>query len=164
MRISTKGRHAVMAMVDIARNGREKPVALAEIAQRQGISLSYLEQLMALMKSEGLVKSVRGPGGGYLLNSPSESIVINDIVIAVDDHTPRVRVDDPAKATGRELTDLLWQAIGDEISSYLKTITLADVEGCTLCTTSANRLDMEGGRIGRDEPVQASGGAYYHHA
>jgi Rrf2 family iron-sulfur cluster assembly transcriptional regulator len=145
MRISTKGRHAVMAVVDLARHSHNKPAkptSLAEIAQRQEISLSYLEQLVALLKSAGIVKSVRGPGGGYLLTAPNDQITVADVIMAVDDHQPRVHIDDPAEATGRQLTDLLWQSIGDVISNYLKSISLADVEDCRLCRTAAN--DMGG--------------------
>ncbi len=175
MRISTKGRHAVMAMVDLARHGRDKPmtpVSLAEIAQRQEISLSYLEQLIAMLKAEGLVKSVRGPGGGYMLAMPSDKITIAEIVTAVDDHQPRMHIEDPEEANGRQLTDLLWQSIGDEINAYLRTITLADVDNCTLCRTAANDLktfgkEEEKGHLmgtiaGRDKPEKLE--AHRHHA
>lgn len=141
MRISTKGRHAVMAMVDLARNVRDRPttpVSLAEIAQRQDISLSYLEQLVAMLKGAALVKSVRGPGGGYLLAEPSDKITIARIIEAVDNRQPRVRIEDPSKANGRQLTDLLWQSIGDKVADYLSKITLADVDKCVLCKTAAN--------------------------
>ena len=85
MRLSTKGRYAVMAMADLARHGRERAVSLAEIAARQEISLSYLEQLFARLRRAGLVKSVRGPGGGYRLSSASSEIMVSDIVLAVDE-------------------------------------------------------------------------------
>lgn len=149
MRISTKGRHAVMAMVDLARNCRDHPttpVSLADIAQRQDISLSYLEQLIALLKGAGLVRSVRGPGGGYLLTLPAAKTTVADIIAAVDDHQPRIHIDDPLGASVRQLTDLLWQSIEDEIGHYLKRISLADVSSCTLCSTSANSpkdMDMD---------------------
>ena len=143
MRISTKGRHAVMAMTDIARNGVEKPVPLAEVARRQDISLSYLEQLIARLKSKGLVQSLRGPGGGYRLGAPADRISVFEIVDAVDDRLPRVHIADPLTATGRQLTDLLWQAIGDEIRSYLKTVTLEDVNNCTLCDSEVNGKETE---------------------
>ncbi|MDD5586072.1 MAG: Rrf2 family transcriptional regulator [Alphaproteobacteria bacterium] len=140
MRISTKGRHAVMAMVDLARNGQNGPVSLAEVAQRQEISLSYLEQLVARLKSAGLVKSIRGPGGGYRLAEPSENISAYQIVRAVDDTSSRVYVEDPSNVRDRQLTDLLWQSISDEVNAYLKTITLEDVATCTLCQSDANKL------------------------
>ncbi len=173
MRISTKGRHAVMAMVDLARRGRGKPITpvpLAEIAQRQDISLSYLEQLIAMLKAEGLVKSVRGPGGGYMLARPGNEITVAQIVAAVDDHQPRISIDNPDEASGRQLTDLLWQAIGDEINGYLSTISLADVDTCALCITPANDKEGFGGRdvskggdtlptSGKDDPRKVEAGS-----
>src|SRR3954467_6235991 len=80
MRLSTKGRYAVMAMVDLASSGKGAPTALADIAERQEISLSYLEQLFARLRKGGLVKSVRGPGGGYLLAHPADQMRISDII------------------------------------------------------------------------------------
>jgi Rrf2 family iron-sulfur cluster assembly transcriptional regulator len=85
MRLSTKGRYAVMAMVDLARHGADGPVALADIALRQEISLPYLEQLFAKLRRSGLIRSVRGPGGGYLLARPCSSMRISDIIVAVDE-------------------------------------------------------------------------------
>ena len=84
MKLSTKGRYAVMAMVDLACHCRGAPVSLADIAQRQEISLSYLEQLFARLRRGGLVRSVRGPGGGYLPARPIEETRISDIILAVD--------------------------------------------------------------------------------
>ncbi|HEY8948527.1 MAG TPA: Rrf2 family transcriptional regulator, partial [Rhizomicrobium sp.] len=85
MRLSTKGRYAVMAMADLAAHeAGERPVSLAEIAKRQEISLSYLEQLFAKLRRGALVKSVRGPGGGYRLSRPSAEVRIADIIMAVD--------------------------------------------------------------------------------
>lgn len=84
MRLSTKGRYAVMALVDIAKHAQGTPITLAEIAERQLISLSYLEQLFAKLRSAGLVKSVRGPGGGYLLARGADGTRISDIILAVD--------------------------------------------------------------------------------
>ncbi len=89
MRLSTKGRYAVMAMADLAQHeAASRPVSLADIAQRQEISLSYLEQLFAKLRRGGLVKSVRGPGGGYRLSRPSAETRISDIIVAV---TSRLR-------------------------------------------------------------------------
>ena len=85
MRLSTKGRYAVMAMVDLAQHSGGDPVSLAEIAERQEISLSYLEQLFAMLRKNGLVKSVRGPGGGYLLAQDRGETRIADIILAVDE-------------------------------------------------------------------------------
>lgn len=102
------------------------------MAERQEVSLSYLEQLIARLKSKGLVKSMRGPGGGYLLGTGGDQITIYEVVRAVDEPEPRVRVDDPLTASGRQLSDQLWQAIGDEIDRFLKSVSLADVCNCCL--------------------------------
>ncbi|HEY5598562.1 MAG TPA: Rrf2 family transcriptional regulator, partial [Kiloniellales bacterium] len=85
MKLSTKGRYAVMALVDLAGQGGNGPISLADIAERQEISLSYLEQLFAKLRRGGLVKSVRGPGGGYLLAHTPEETRIADIILAVDE-------------------------------------------------------------------------------
>lgn len=134
MRLSTKGRYAVMAMADLARREHEaaRAVALADIAARQEISLSYLEQLFARLRRRGLVKSARGPGGGYRLARPAEVTTIAEIVHAVDE---------PLRATrctagkgcmikgGRCLTHDLWADLGDRIEDYLASVSLADVVG-----------------------------------
>ena len=85
MKLSTKGRYAVMAMVDLANTSRGRPVSLSDISERQEISLSYLEQLFGKLRRGGLVKSVRGPGGGYLLNRPASETRISDVILAVDE-------------------------------------------------------------------------------
>ena len=131
MRLTTKGRYAVMAMADLAKNGDERAVSLAEIALRQDISLSYLEQLFARLRRRGLVKSVRGPGGGYRLSKGSGDIAIADIVKAVDEPLEAVR----CKAGGagcmpggeRCLTHDLWEALGDHIHDFLAGVSLEDV-------------------------------------
>jgi Rrf2 family transcriptional regulator, iron-sulfur cluster assembly transcription factor len=128
MRISTKGRHAVMAMVDIACNAGDKPVPLAEVAQRQMISLSYLEQLVAKLKKNGLVKSMRGPGGGYILGLDQKVMTIYQIVVAVDTVTQREKaLSENANQVARKLTDHLWSKVSEEVYKYLKSVTLADV-------------------------------------
>ena len=126
MRISTKGRHAVMAMVDLACHGGEKPVPLADVAQRQKISLSYLEQLVAKLKKNGLVKSMRGPGGGYLLAMSPETMTVHQIVMAVDT-TPAKEKDSGDAQTARKLTDHLWHSMNVEVQKFLKSVTLAAV-------------------------------------
>ena len=130
MRISTKGRHAVMAMVDIACHAGDKPVPLAEVAQRQMISLSYLEQLVAKLKKNGLVKSMRGPGGGYILGLDQKAMTVYQIVIAVDTTPQRDKVVSEGLSNNqiaRKLTDQLWSKMTDEVHKYLKSVTLADV-------------------------------------
>lgn len=132
MKLSTKGRYAVMAMVDLASNSSGSPVALADIADRQEISLSYLEQLFGKLRKGGLVKSVRGPGGGYLLARPSPQTRISDIILAVDEpiQTTRCTPGSPAGChnhKGRCLTHDLWEELGNQIYLYLSSVSLGDV-------------------------------------
>ena len=130
MKLSTKGRYAVMAMADLGKTEPGKPVALADIADRQEISLSYLEQLFGKLRRAGLVKSVRGPGGGYLLSRGAGEIRISDVITAVDEPISATRC---TKAEGchsdkaRCLTHDLWQALSYQIHLYLSSVTLADV-------------------------------------
>ena len=132
MRLSTKGRYAVMAMVDLAKYGDGKPVALAEIAARQEISLSYLEQLFAKLRCAELVSSVRGPGGGYVLARTAEETRLSDIIAAVDESIQATRCS-PGSAVGctgnktRCLTHDLWEELGNLIHLFFNSITLADV-------------------------------------
>jgi len=134
VKLSTKGRYAVMAMVDLAQFGTTGPVALAEVADRQEISLSYLEQLFAKLRRAGLVKSVRGPGGGYKLSYPAPEIRIADVITAVDEPI-RTTGCAPGAATGcirrtsRCMTHDLWEELGHQIHSYLNSVSLEDV--CT---------------------------------
>jgi Rrf2 family iron-sulfur cluster assembly transcriptional regulator len=132
VKLSTKGRYAVMAMVDLASNGNGRPVALADIAERQEISLSYLEQLFGKLRKGGVVKSVRGPGGGYLLSRPANQTRISDIVLAVDEplQTTRCMPGSPAGChnnKGRCLTHDLWEELGNQIYLYLSSVSLEDV-------------------------------------
>ncbi len=132
MKLSTKGRYAVMAMVDLAHFSCGKPVTLADIAARQGISLSYLEQLFGKLRRNNLVKSMRGPGGGYLLSHAAEDTRICDIVLAVDEPITAVRCK-PGTSAGclqdksRCLTHDLWEELGNQIYLYLSSVSLADV-------------------------------------
>ena len=132
MRLSTKGRYAVMAMVDIAKHGGGNPITLAEIADRQAISLSYLEQLFAKLRLGGLVKSVRGPGGGYLLAHGADGTRISDIILAVDEpiRATRCTPGAPLGCSGNQsrcLTHDLWEELGNQIHLYLSSVSLADV-------------------------------------
>lgn len=132
MKLSTKGRYAVMAMADLATHCVGKPISLAEIARRQVISLSYLEQLFGKLRRGGLVKSVRGPGGGYLLNRQVSNIPICDIVFAVDEpiKTTRCTPGSPTGCLGIEgrcQTHDLWEELGNQIHLYLRSVSLEDV-------------------------------------
>ena len=138
MRLSTKGRYAVMAMADLAKNGlgsdgSDRAVSLAEIATRQEISLSYLEQLFARLRKGGLVLSVRGPGGGYRLAKTARDTVVAEIVLAVDEPIRATRCATQASPKGcmlageRCITHNLWEDLGDEIHRYLSRVSLEDV-------------------------------------
>ncbi len=132
MKLSTKGRYAVMAMADLSLASDGRPVSLAAIARRQEISLSYLEQLFGKLRRNGLVKSVRGPGGGYLLARPPKDIRVADIILAVDEpiETTRCKPGSPqgCKANkSRCLTHDLWEELGHHIYRFLSVISLEDV-------------------------------------
>ena len=133
MRLSTKGRYAVMAMADLAgHEASARPVSLADIAERQEISLSYLEQLFAKLRRGGLVTSVRGPGGGYRLSRPASEVRVADIIIAVDEPmtATRCKAGSPRGCTGtssRCVTHDLWEELGRQIQVFLSSVSLADV-------------------------------------
>jgi Rrf2 family iron-sulfur cluster assembly transcriptional regulator len=132
MRLSTKGRYAVMAMVDLARRQGERAVSLADIAERQEISLSYLEQLFARLRRSGLVVSARGPGGGYRLARDAAAVNIAEIVLAVDEPLHATRCERHRGAgcmmKGEKcLTHDLWDEMGHKIREYLESVSLADV-------------------------------------
>ncbi len=129
MRLSTKSRYAVTSLLDMVMHSDEGPVSLADISQRQGISLSYLEQLFAKMRKNKLVISTRGPGGGYRLSQPPEQVNISDIIFAVDDKLEVSNKDALPGATNYEpcLTEQLWDELSQQISNYLTSISLADM-------------------------------------
>lgn len=128
MKLSTKGRYAVTAMMDLALHEQDEPVTLADISACQGISLSYLEQLFAKLRRAGLVEGVRGPGGGYRLARPSSQISVAQVITAVDENV------DVKNCKGREdcqdgercLTHELWDELSRKLYEFLDGITLAD--------------------------------------
>lgn len=132
MKLSTKGRYAVMALVDLASQSDGRPVALADIAERQEISLSYLEQLFAKLRRGGLVRSVRGPGGGYLLARTADDTRVSDAILAVDEPIRATRCKSGSSAgcrvnKSRCLTHDLWEELGNQIHEFLNSVSLADV-------------------------------------
>ena len=132
MKLSTKGRYAVMALVDLASQSDGRPVALADIAERQEISLSYLEQLFAKLRRGGLVRSVRGPGGGYLLARAAGDTRVSDAILAVDEPIRATRCKSGSSAgcranKSRCLTHDLWEELGNQIHQFLSSVSLADV-------------------------------------
>ena len=122
MRISTKGRFAVNAMIDLALREAAGPVALASIGERQGISLSYLEQLFGGLRVAGLVQSSRGPGGGYRLGRPADAISVADIVLAVDEREPV-----PDNRPGAPATAALWLQLAQVMRDHMAGISLASL-------------------------------------
>ncbi|MDO9107012.1 MAG: Rrf2 family transcriptional regulator [Methylovulum sp.] len=129
MRLTTKGRYAVTAMLDLAFHSQIKPVTLTEIATRQTISLSYLEQLFARLRRAGIVKGVRGPGGGYTLCGLASDINIADIIAAVDEQVDATKCGGEANCQKHQacLTHDLWMGLSDQIRDYLKGITLGEL-------------------------------------
>ncbi len=132
MKLSTKGRYAVMAMTDLATQSQGKPVALADVAERQEISLSYLEQLFGKLRKGDLVTSVRGPGGGYMLSRKPSETRVSDIILAVDEPISTTRCA-PGSPRGcksnksRCLTHDLWEELGNQIYLFLSSVSLADI-------------------------------------
>ena len=127
MRLTTKGRFAVTAMIDVALRQSNGPVALAAISQRQGISLSYLEQLFGKLRRNSLVVSVRGPGGGYTLGRPASEITIADIVTSVDEPLDATHCGGRENCTNdgvRCMTHDLWMALNDKMLEFLSSVTL----------------------------------------
>ena len=129
MRLTTKGRFAVTAMIDVAMHGLGSPVTLSAVSERQKISLSYLEQLFGKLRRHGLVESVRGPGGGYNLGRSPELVAVADIIVAVDEPI------DATQCGGREnchddrrcMTHELWAGLNAHIFTYLRSVTLAEL-------------------------------------
>jgi Rrf2 family iron-sulfur cluster assembly transcriptional regulator len=129
VRLTTKGRYAVTAMLDLAFHSQIKPVTLTDIAARQTISLSYLEQLFARLRRAGMVKGVRGPGGGYKLCRKTSDINIADIIAAVNEPLDSTKCGGEANCQKDQacLTHDLWMGLSEQIRNYLKSISLADL-------------------------------------
>lgn len=128
MILSTKGRYAVTAMMDLAINGSNGPVSLVKISSDQGISVSYLEQLFAKLRRSKLVEGVRGPGGGYRLSKPSNNITIAEIILAVDETSKDTQWLGAESCQGAEarMTHRLWEELSHRLYEFLNGITLAD--------------------------------------
>lgn len=129
MKVGSKGRYAVVAIVDVAVHGKTGAVSLADVAQRQDISLSYLEQLFAMLRRNGLVISSRGPGGGYRLAKPAEQTTIREVFEAVDESASRAGQDGEGSTSGagRAIAEPLWKALSDQIGAFLGGVSVADV-------------------------------------
>lgn len=157
MRLTTKGRFAVTAMIDLALHNGEGPVTLAEISERQKISLSYLEQLFGKLRRNALVSSVRGPGGGYHLAKPVLDVSVADIILAVDESI------DATQCGGKEnchdehkcITHDLWMSLNERIFDYLRGITLAQlVAQQHVRATDGKVMELKDQRVVRREPAE----------
>ena len=127
MRLTTKGRFAVTAMVDLAVRGGKSPVTLSSISDRQNISLSYLEQLFGKLRRNNIVESVRGPGGGYYLGRPADKISIAEIVLAVDEPLDATKCGGMGNCNGEAKTCIthdLWMGLNEKILDYLESVNL----------------------------------------
>lgn len=129
MKLTTKGRYAVTAMLDLALHAQENPVPLADISQRQGISLSYLEQLFAKLRKKGLVDSARGPGGGYRLSRAAGEIPVAEVITAIHEHVDARRCGGLANCQNDQtcLTHELWEDLSSQIYDFLTNISLGDL-------------------------------------
>ena len=132
MKLTTKGRYAVMAMADLALFSKEKPVSLNEISLRQNISLSYLEQLFVQLKNKKLVKGMRGSSGGYLLEKPSNEINISNIIEAVNEEIKTLNCKKESKRgcnnkSSKCITHNLWDKLDQHINSFFKNVKLPDL-------------------------------------
>ena len=132
MKLTTKGRYAVMAMADLASNQELKPVSLNEISLRQNISLSYLEQLFSKLKNEKLVKSIRGPAGGYVLERNPKDIKISNIIFAVDEQIKTLNCKKESKKgchgkTVKCITHNLWDDLEQHINHFFENVSLSDL-------------------------------------
>jgi Rrf2 family iron-sulfur cluster assembly transcriptional regulator len=144
MKLTSKGRYAVTAMLDVALHSRNGPVSLADISERQEISLSYLEQLFARLRKEQLVSSVRGPGGGYKLGRAASDIAIGEVIRAVDESVDATRCQGQADCQGGErcLTHTLWQDLSDRISQFLNGISIGELMKTSEVREVAGRQDL----------------------
>jgi len=148
MRLTSKGRYAVMAMADLAlHGGGERAVPLQEVARRQEISLSYLEQLFARMRRAGLVSGVRGPGGGYRLARPAQEMTVADIIAAVNEPIKTTRCEGDGKSCigkqGRCIAHGLWAEMGVRIQGFLESVSLDDVLSQRFDGASGERIAAE---------------------
>ncbi|MEM8633286.1 MAG: Rrf2 family transcriptional regulator [Pseudomonadota bacterium] len=142
MKLSTKGRYAMVALVDLAMQPPDKLVALAEVSERQNISLAYLEQLFVKLRKAGLVVSMRGPGGGYKLALPATDIRVSDILGAVDEtvsamHTGAAASGGLSGSKAQSLTNRLWEGFSAHVYVFLHQTRLSDVVGNTLAPCPA---------------------------
>jgi len=155
MRLTTKGRYAVTAMLDLALNFDKGSITLSDISQRQGISLSYLEQLFSKLRRNGLVDSARGPGGGYRLSRSAKEICVADVITAVDEKVDARKCEGKGNCNGESpcITHDLWCDLSDQIYDFLQSIDLeqlvnkenAKVSSCSSRNTDSAQLSAVAG-------------------
>ncbi|MDF7680202.1 Fe-S cluster assembly transcriptional regulator IscR [Enterobacteriaceae bacterium ESL0689] len=153
MRLTSKGRYAVTAMLDVALNSESGPVPLADISERQGISLSYLEQLFSRLRKNSLVSSVRGPGGGYLLGKTADNISVGEVIRAVDESVDATRCQGKSGCQGGDkcLTHALWRDLSERLTSFLNNITLGEL------VNNQEILDVSGRQQSYESPAHDHG-------
>ena len=140
MRLSTKSRYAVTAMLDLTLNGTRGPVTLADISENQSISLSYLEQLFAALRAKGLVRGVRGPGGGYYLGRDASEITVADVICAVDEWVEYTRAKAQQQPAETQCsTRTLWEDLSQQIYDFVDNITLSELVGRGLQRQQASK-------------------------
>ncbi|MGV2873565.1 Fe-S cluster assembly transcriptional regulator IscR [Colwellia sp. E150_009] len=143
MKLTSKGRYAVTAMLDVTMHAAHGPVSLADISERQAISLSYLEQLFSKLRKHGLVISVRGPGGGYRLGRCSAQIAIADVISAVNESVDATKCQGKGNCQGGDqcLTHSLWHGLSQRIEEFLQSISLAELVAKNDVKTVSKRQD-----------------------
>ncbi len=159
MRLTTKGRYAVTAMLDLALHASQGPVSLADISKRQHISLSYLEQLFSKLRQNALVKSVRGPGGGYRLNREAEAIFVAQIIDAVNESIDATNCGGNGDCQQGEvcLTHYLWHDLSAQIHDFLSSISLASLVARQEVQRVAERQNrMEGLELAATDRINVS--------
>ncbi|SDU02427.1 Fe-S cluster assembly transcriptional regulator IscR [Halopseudomonas salegens] len=154
MRLTTKGRYAVTAMLDLALHESQGPITLADISQRQGVSISYLEQLFAKLRRNQLVESVRGPGGGYRLSGGAANISVAQIVEAVNDSMDATRCRGKGDCQSGDvcLTHHLWSDLSDRLREFLDDISLAELVARKEIRRVSDRQDQLG--CSRSVPIE----------
>jgi len=157
MRLTTKGRYAVTAMLDLALHAQNGPVSLADISERQGISISYLEQLFAKLRKNGLVSSVRGPGGGYQLSRDGHQIFVAQVIDAVDESVDATRCEGQGNCQdGQEcLTHALWSELSHQIHSFLSGISLTHLVERAEVQKVAERQDAQPIRLVKNDKTDS---------
>lgn len=159
MRLTTKGRYAVTAMLDLALHQEQGPIRLAGISDRQGISLSYLEQLFAQLRRQELVKSVRGPGGGYHLGRQAGTISVAEVIAAVNEDTDTTRCGGAGDCQEGEtcLTHHLWMDLSDQVRDFLQSISLGDLVKRQDIRQVSQRQELRSkGQGGKNHQIPAS--------